>query len=449
MSQYSKKKRKIDSNDDLLNNFINYNSNIANNIVDAATLPYDVLSPYVANNIDWNNENLKKPGQVALDATEALPAYFGLYNNDFIREPLENAGYVTPATVNVADAAGLGHDTGKFYTTDAKFGHHLFNVLSGVLTGGLSSIPKIGASLFGQGNLGLKDTTLEDQYAAMNQYVSSNLEGEALDFWNSLSDSQKQALINEGSYSDNVKNIGNFWGAARKTTKYDLSELVDDLNESISDWGGQLTEPTRNSVYNALFNEDGTSNDAMISAYLDELSDAEQRQTALYQDQLKENQTMFDDYRSQVLGNQYRQNAQLMGTVESAMDKSRRNALEAGASAGLRMAENINTTLALQNKQSQISLETSNQLAQQLLNQRQAAAGIRSDYNQMLSNNAAERRGYKEQAVENRYNEARADYDKNYNERLAGMSSDTNPVTSLYSAYQQKNKGKSQYNQGG
>ena len=443
MSQYSKKKRSNKPDDVvyLPTPGIDYPYNRP---------PHGAFNPDAYNgvlsNIDWDNENLKKPGQAALDAVEMLPAMYGLYNYDFIREPLEDAGYVTPATGNVLDAAGLGHDAGKFYTTDAKFGHHLFNVLTG---GVLSGIPKIGATLFGQANLGVKDTTLEDQYAAMNQYVSSNLEGEALDFWNSLSDSQKQALIDEGSYSENVKNIGNFWGAARKTTKYDLSELVDDLNESISDWGGQLTEPTRNSVYNALFNEDGTSNDAMISAYLDELSDAEQRQTALYQDQLKENQTMFDDYRSQVLGNQYRQNAQLMGTVESAMDKSRRNALEAGASAGLRMAENINTTLALQNKQSQISLETSNQLAQQLLNQRQAAAGIRSDYNQMLSNNAAERRGYKEQAVENRYNEARADYDKNYNERLAGMSSDTNPVTSLYSAYQQKNKGKSQYNQGG
>jgi hypothetical protein len=66
--------------------------------------------------------------------------------------------------------------------------------------------------------------------------------------------------------------------------------------------------------------------------------------------------------------------------MSSDMARARRNAIEAGASAGVRIAGNVNALLSAQNKMSQQSLETSNQLAQMLVNQRNAEAGLRNQW---------------------------------------------------------------------
>jgi hypothetical protein len=200
------------------------------------------------------------------------------------------------------------------------------------------------------------------------------------------------------------------------------------------------TMPTRKEVLA------GIDEDPLINQYLTELADSEARQTNLFENQLLENQVMFDDYRSQLLGNQYQQNAQLMGSVDSAMSKARRNALEAGASAGLRMAENINTTLALQNKQSQTSLETSNQLAQQLLNQRQAAAGIRGEYNQMLDNNIERRQNAKNQVADQRMYEAERDYNTKLDNWNATFDNSNNYFADAQRNLLRADKQASQYN---
>jgi hypothetical protein len=356
---------------------------------------------------------------------------------------------------------GTPKGTGKYYSTSYNPWQRLLRSATPGISGGFD----IGATIAGQSNLGnaltnflapgvgawasngvkfdnLYGSTANDDYNDMASYIMQELgDGEAADFWNSLDETTKQAIIKD-SYSSDVKNWANWGGAIGNTTQYNIDDLVADIKKTVNDWSG-LVDPSRNAAVEYV--EGG--HDAQTNAYLDSLAEVEARQTDLYKDQLQENQMMFDDYRSQVLGNQYRQNAQLMGTVESAMDKSRRNALEAGASAGLRMAENINTTLALQNKQSQLSLETSNQLAQQLLNQRQAAAGIRSDYNQMLSNNAAERRNYKDQAINRVQDERKEDYDKT----LGYMDNDLNKMTSYYKSYQlsPRHKTQSQLNEGG
>jgi hypothetical protein len=150
-----------------------------------------------------------------------------------------------------------------------------------------------------------------------------------------------------------------------------------------------------------------------------------------------------------------------MGTVGSEMSRARRNAIEAGASAGMRIAENVNTVLSMQNKQSQLSLETSNQLAQQLLNQRQAAMGITGSYNEMLSKNSAERRSYKDQAADtrfnrgvsnynawnqqanDRYNNAMTDYNTNLDKWNSQFDPSSNSLASGYQAHLQKKQ--SQY----
>lgn len=115
------------------------------------------------------------------------------------------------------------------------------------------------------------------------------------------------------------------------------------------------------------------------------------QQTEGFQNQLADNNKAYNDMSKQILSNDYMQNTQILGGLQTQMDRSSRNALEAGASAGLRLAGNINTLLSVQNQQASKSLETSNQLAQMLLNQRQAAAGIRGDYMNSQAQNTANR----------------------------------------------------------
>lgn len=274
---------------------------------------------------------------------------------------------------------------------------------------------------------------------------------EAAAYWESLPASIQESNLENywkkpfsatGKWTDYSK----VWGLGGNTQELDVDSLINDLLEVSENFSlDGLEEPSYESITADIL----SGKDASVQNYLNILAEDEARKTQFFQDQLEENRLGFDQYRQQLLSNQYQQNAQLLGSVESAMDKSRRNALEAGASAGLRMAENINTTLALQNKQSQISLETSNQLAQQLLNQRQANAGIRSEYNQMLSDNAAERRSYLDNKVEETYTRKTADYDRAVKQRNTDIANSTNPYASSYSNWyddRNKNKSQSQYN---
>ena len=127
---------------------------------------------------------------------------------------------------------------------------------------------------------------------------------------------------------------------------------------------------------------------AEIEAMYDQL--LSQQRTG-YQQQLQDVNRAYGDYRQQVLGNQYAQNAQLLGTAQSTMSRARQRALEAGASAGVRLAGNVNTLLSMQNQQASQSLQTSNNLAQMLLNQQQAAAGIRGDFQGALASDTSRR----------------------------------------------------------
>ena len=246
-------------------------------------------------------------------------------------------------------------------------------------------------------------------------------------FLETLSDGELEALLSDYTTSDGFVNIEDFKKDLANLSQYsiDMPEVPD---------------------YQAAYDQ----TEQLRLAELERLSENTARQTELFENQLQENQMMFDEYRSNILQNQYQQNAQLMGSVDSAMSKARRNALEAGASAGLRMAENINTTLALQNKQSQTSLETSNQLAQQLLNQRQAAAGIRNDYNSMLTqadSAKTEANRYYDSYQDTVKNRLDSDYYNKYDDwsRQFGTSS----LGNRYKGYLEQNqsvKKNSQYN---
>lgn len=130
---------------------------------------------------------------------------------------------------------------------------------------------------------------------------------------------------------------------------------------------------------------------AMDRARSDVDAELGQQEQALA-DLLQQQNLAYNDTAEQMLSSDYQRNASLMGTYQSEMRRSQRNALEAGASAGARLANNINVTLSTQNQQAQQSLETSNNLAQMLLNQRQAASdiaqqrvGLRSGYTERVN----------------------------------------------------------------
>lgn len=277
--------------------------------------------------------------------------------------------------------------------------------------------------------------------------------GNMSDYFNNMSDEELLGLLTNEygldteDFAKDVKDLQGVW---------DIPEIP--TFESVTKDMGEMPDMPD---YNAILEDIYSGGDEAVNKYLAELQADEDRQTSLLQNQLTENNRAFDDYRSQVLSNQYQQNAQLMGTVGSEMSRARRNAIEAGASAGMRIAENVNTVLSMQNKQSQLSLETSNQLAQQLLNQRQAAMGITGSYNEMLSKNSAERRGYKDQAADtrfnrgvsnynawnqqanDRYNKAMTDYNTNLDKWNSQFDTSSNSLASGYQAHLQKKQ--SQY----
>jgi hypothetical protein len=106
----------------------------------------------------------------------------------------------------------------------------------------------------------------------------------------------------------------------------------------------------------------------------------------------------------------------------------------------------------MQNRQSQQSLETSNNLAQMLLNQQQANAGLRNEYSNYLSQDTANRAALKSGTTERKnaaYDSARADaYDKydrelgDWENRYYAKVGSTNPFAESY----RSNLYTSQYN---
>lgn len=160
------------------------------------------------------------------------------------------------------------------------------------------------------------------------------------------------------------------------------------------------------------------------------------------QEQMADNNQAYGQMQRQILSNDYQKNAQLMGTVGSQMSKARQSALEAGASAGARLAGNINTLLSVQNRQSQQSLDTSNNLAQMMLNQRQAAMGIKSN----LSNQRANVMGGQLNRISG-YQSNRLGMEQNlYDARMQNWedqfsaAAGTNPFQDYYRRQQQQNR---------
>jgi hypothetical protein len=269
----------------------------------------------------------------------------------------------------------------------------------------------------------------------LGNWFKQNYSGTASDFINTLDDATLGSLLDQYYTSKDM------FGYNQES--FDYGAAVQELEKMINSVNG-MSKPVAPD-YQKIYNEAQEAIDAENQGLYALLDSNLARQTANYQDELGNLNQMYNDYTRQILSNDYIKNQQLMGSVGSALSKSKQSALEAGASAGARLAGNINTILGVQNKQTQQSLETSNQLAQAMLNQRQAAAGIRGNYNQMLNSDTQSRIGIQQGSTERKNNYAAQQfgtqqqiYDNqmsNYEGAMANHSS--NPFYGSYQSYRQ------------
>lgn len=163
--------------------------------------------------------------------------------------------------------------------------------------------------------------------------------------------------------------------------KDELGELPEEVDyDSIANKANADID-TENAQLQALYD----ANNASINQTYDDVLN---RQSLAYQNELDASNTAYNDFVRQTLSNDYMNQASMRGSVRSEINRSQRNAIIRGATAASQLVSNINTQLGMQNRAAQQSLDTSNALAQQLLNQRQAAFGLRQNYTNALNQNA-------------------------------------------------------------
>lgn len=141
-------------------------------------------------------------------------------------------------------------------------------------------------------------------------------------------------------------------------------------------------------------------------------------------------QGTYDTYRKDMLQQQNLNRGQIMNAYQNAFRDQRSRAIEAGASAGLKLANNVNALLSAQNAQRATSLETSNQLANMVLQQQNAAFQARSQAktNRLdLAGRFSEKELKDYQAGQYgreaaMYDRQMEDYQTNLNDRLAGLN---------------------------
>lgn len=169
-------------------------------------------------------------------------------------------------------------------------------------------------------------------------------------------------------------------------------------------------------LYNQTFSDTKDLLSQNLNTSLDLYNQVLNRSEESLKNQLLENQLGFADYRNQLLTNEAMGQQAIAGSTRYELDRQQRNAISRGASAAQRLVANINTQLGLQAKSAQQSLDTSNALAQQLLMQRQAQAGLRQDYTNALNQYAGNTA-----SAYDRYNTGLTSALNNYNTNIANL----------------------------
>ena len=303
------------------------------------------------------------------------------------------------------------------------------------ITSGINSLDKGQDGTYNTWQTWAGDTSNSDGSQAFRDYASQN--GYSGELLANLKANQIGELLKQ-----EYANGWNFLGFGNNTI--DFENALKQLQEMEKLRAPQL--PDFDQIYQDAQDTIEAEN-AEVNALYDQLLG---QQTANLNQQMADLNSSYKDNTNQILSSDYIKNRQLMDTATSELSRSRRNALEAGASAGLRLANNVNTMLSVQNKQAQQSLETSNNLAQMMLNQRQAAAGIRGEYNNALANNTAQRAALKKGNAERisnytnqQVNTAQAKYNANMTNWTAATAS--NPWAGNLQSHQYQENQKNKY----
>lgn len=197
--------------------------------------------------------------------------------------------------------------------------------------------------------------------------------------WRDLSPAQKRAIINDSAWYEKDNDGTNFWGLFGDKYSFDSQALLDELS-SMSQMQADYAAVGDAPLYQTYLDEARAAADAQVAELMKPADELLAQERARYETDLADISNDYANLRRNLITQQYQNNAQLMDTLSSNMDKARRNALESGASAGIRIAENINTLLSVQNKQSQASMDTANQLSQMMIDQRAQERGIQDAY---------------------------------------------------------------------
>jgi hypothetical protein len=205
-------------------------------------------------------------------------------------------------------------------------------------------------------------------------------------YWQSLSKAEQKSILSKyliGEYTGSLENI-------------DFDSLRHDLGEY-------------DNIETAPILEDYVDVDKALADAQSAIDAENEMLLASLDDDLRSTGDAYRTSRDALLAQQHQNASQTMDVLASDMSRARRNAIEAGASAGVRIAENVNTLLSAQNQISNQSLETSNQLAQMLVSQRNAEAGLRNQWRdaQMSTYDRVQNRAQNEMNLgQQRYNQA-------------------------------------------
>jgi hypothetical protein len=212
---------------------------------------------------------------------------------------------------------------------------------------------------------------LYDQSDALRNDLRNSLSGDVLNYWDSLSETEQDALL-ENYYIKNENGLYNTFGLTGGTSTFDKDTFLKDIGEY-------------SAIETAPLLSDYVDIDKALANAQASVDAENERLLASLNEELASTSDAYNNARNNLLAGQHQRNQMTVDTMASDMSRARRNAIEAGASAGIRIAGNVNSILSAQNKMSQQSLETSNQLAQMLVNQRNAEAGLRSQWRDIES----------------------------------------------------------------
>lgn len=230
-----------------------------------------------------------------------------------------------------------------------------------------------------------------------------------------LTEYEIQALVDQ--YGDDNYNLfdANTWN-----DRTDLNGLYNELGNlsKAKDELGYMPKALTLDQINEIENQARAEIDAENRQLFDLFDQASNRSSDFMQQQLIDNQQAFADYRNQILTNNAMNQQAIAGSTRYELDRQQRNAIIRGASAAQRLVANINTQLGMQAKAAQQSLDTSNALAQQLLAHRQAQAGLRSDYMNMMNQDSMNRANIIKGSAErkNQYAQSQVGYNMDKNQ---------------------------------